>query len=107
MMRTQLRNCSRVKPKVLTSGPAAAPIAPTTAAGTPATASFTRNHRTSFVHNQGAAHEVTSVAGFDGSISGSVVVDFNEAEPSGFARESIAHYIHAVYGNTRLREEIR
>src|ERR1700677_1954026 len=94
--------------RALPSGPATTALASATRATASATtAAFARNHGTSFVHHQGAAHQVAAVAGFHRTIGGGVVVDLNEAEPASFTGKTITHYVHAIHGNTRLREEIR
>jgi hypothetical protein len=84
------------------TGPATAPLAP--ASATPA---FPRHHWTCFVYYESAAHEISPVAGFDGAIGCRIVADLDESEPSGLAREPVAHHVHAIHGDTRLRKEIR
>jgi hypothetical protein len=93
---------------VLTTWPSAAALA-SSASTRPSTAptAFAGNHGTGFVDYQRAAHQVASVASFDGTIGSRVVADFNEPESASLAGKTIAHHIHAIHGNTRLREEIR
>jgi hypothetical protein len=102
------RKCWQDKLDFLASGPAAAALASAATAGTTATAAtFAWHHRTGFVHHQRAAQQVAAVASFDCAVSGGVVVDFDEPESASLTGKTIAHYIHAIHGNTRLREEIR
>jgi hypothetical protein len=93
----------------LVARPSTAALASTTTATTRAssTATFAGNHGTGFVYDQRAAHEVAAVASFDGAIGCGVVVNFHEAKPACLAGKTITHYIHAIHGDTRLREEIR
>jgi hypothetical protein len=86
---------------------AAAFTSATTATGTATTATLAWNHRTGFIHYQRATQEIAAVASFDRTIRSSVVVDFDEPESASLTGKTIAHYIHAVNGNTSLREEIR
>jgi hypothetical protein len=87
----------------------AAALASTAASRTTPTtaAALARHHRTSLVDNQRAAHQIAAVAGFHGAVGGSVVVDFNEPEPASLTSKTITHYVHAIDGDARLREEIR
>jgi hypothetical protein len=94
--------------RALATGPSAAALASATSTtGTATAAAFAGNHGTGFVHHQRAAHQVASITSFDGPVSGGVVVDFNEPESASLASETIAHYVHAIHGDTGLREEIR
>jgi hypothetical protein len=96
--------------EALAAGPSTAALASTATATTRATsttAAFAGNHGTGFVYDQRAAHEVATVAGLDGAIGRRVVVNFHEAKPASLAGKTITHYIHAIHGDTRLREEIR
>jgi hypothetical protein len=77
------------------------PSAPSTAAV------LARNHRASLVHHHGPAHKIAAVAGFNGMVGGSVIVDFDESEATSLSGKPITHHIHAVHGDTRLRKEIR
>jgi hypothetical protein len=76
-------------------------------ASTPAATAFARDHGAGFVDHQGTSHQVAAVACFDGTIRCRVVVNFNEPESASLACETVTHHVHAVDGNTRLREEIR
>jgi hypothetical protein len=92
----------------LTAGPATAALtSAATATRTATAATFARNHGTGFVHHQCATQQVAAIASFDGTVRSSVIVDFNEPEAARLTGKTIAHYIHAIHGNTRLREEIR
>jgi hypothetical protein len=95
--------------EALAAGPSTAALASTATATTRAStaAAFAGNHGTGFVYDQRAAHQVATVAGFDGAIGCSVVVNFHEAKPASLAGKTIAHYVDAIHGDTRLREEIR
>jgi hypothetical protein len=72
-----------------------------------AAAAFARNHGASFVDHQSAAQEVAPIARFNCAVCGRVVVDFDESESAGLTCKTIAHHIHAIHGDTRLRKEIR
>jgi hypothetical protein len=94
--------------EALAAGPSTAALASTaTARAASTTAAFAGNHGTGFVYDQRAAHQVATVAGFDGAIGCGVVVNFNEAKPASLAGKTIPHHVHAIHGDTRLREEIR
>jgi hypothetical protein len=102
------RECWKDNP-VLPARPAAAAFAPaaTTRTTSATTAAFARNHGAGFVHYQGAAHQVATVAGFHRTVGGGVVVDFNESKPASLTGETITHHVYAIDGYARLREEIR
>jgi hypothetical protein len=93
----------------LAAGPSTTALASTATAATrpSTTTAFAGNHGTGFVYYQRAAHQVATVAGLDGAIGCSVVVNFHEAKPASLACKTIAHYVYAIHGDTRLREEIR
>jgi hypothetical protein len=91
----------------LPAGTSTAALASTAASRAPTTAAFARNHRTGFIDHQGAAHQVATIAGFYGPVGGGIVVDLNEPESASHAGETIAHHVHAIDGDTRLRKEIR
>jgi hypothetical protein len=74
---------------------------------TAATAAFAGNHGTGFVDHECAAHQVAAIASLNRAVSGGVVIDLNEPESASLAGETIAHYVHAIDGHARLREEIR
>jgi hypothetical protein len=60
---------------------------------------------TSFVNHESTAHELPAIAHLNRLGGGVVVVNFDEAEPSSLAAESIAHDIYAVDLNTRFGEK--
>jgi hypothetical protein len=93
---------------MLPARPATTAFAPAAASGTAsATAAFAWNHGARFVYDQCAAHQVAAIASFHGAVGSRIVVDLNEPESASLAGKTIAHDIHAIHGNTRLREEIR
>jgi hypothetical protein len=111
-MPTRSRKCSKRDERLAAASAATTTVSATTAtaraaASTPAASAFAGNHGAGFVDNQCTSHEIAAVASFDGTISRGVVVNFNESESASLACETVTHHVHAVHGNTRLREEIR
>ncbi len=60
---------------------------------------------TSFVNHESTTHELPAVAYLNRLGGGVIVVNFDEAEPSRFAAESIAHDIYAIDLNACFGEE--
>jgi hypothetical protein len=81
--------------------PAAAPGATAEATLRP----FPALRRTSFVNHERPAHKLPTVAHLHCLGGGILVLDFDEAESSGFAAESIAHDIYAIDLNACFREK--
>src|SRR5579872_315123 len=90
--------------------PAAAEIAasaPATTAATPATpattaaaarAALTR-HRASLINDQGASHEIATVARLDRTLRRSIITDFHKPKSTGLTTEAIPNYVHTVHGH--------
>src|SRR5271170_2677609 len=100
------RKCWKDNPGLAARTSTAAFASAASTRATSATA-FAWNHGTGFVHYECAAHQVATIAGFHRAVSRGIVVDFNEPEPARLTGKTITHYVHAIHGNTRLREEIR
>jgi hypothetical protein len=92
---------------VLAARPTATALASTAPRTASSTAAFARNHGTGFIDYQCAAHQIAAIAGFDGTVGCGVIVNLNEPESPSLAGETITHHVHAIDGDTRLREEIR
>jgi hypothetical protein len=92
---------------VLAARPTTAALASAAPRTTASPAAFARNHGTGFIDYQCAAHQIATIAGFDGTISRGVIVNLNEPESPSLAGETITHHVHAIDGDTLLREEIR
>jgi hypothetical protein len=94
---------------VLPARTSAAALASTAASRTASTtaSALAWNHGTGFVDHQRAAHQIAPIAGFYGTVSRRVIVDLNEPETASLTGETITHHVHAVDGDTGLREEIR
>lgn len=66
---------------------------------------FPALRRTSFVNHERATHQLPAIAHLNRLGGGVIVVNFDEAEPSRFAAESIAHDIYAIDLNACFGEE--
>jgi hypothetical protein len=71
----------------------------------PAPAAFARRHRTGFIHNHRATHEVAAIACLDRALASRWIVDVYETESTSFPGKTISHYVYCVHGNTRLRKK--
>jgi len=66
---------------------------------------FTPLWRTGFIYNQRPAHEGPAITRLNCLTGESVVVNFDEPEPSGFTTETVPKNVHAIHVNSGLREK--
>jgi hypothetical protein len=55
-----------------------------------------RSHRTRFIHDQRAPHQILAVARFGGALCGSIIVDFDKPKPASLAGKTVAHDGHGI-----------
>jgi hypothetical protein len=89
-------------PSATTAAKAAATAGPPTSATPTGAAAFAR--RTSFVHDNIAAHEIMPVQSLNSTIGFFVVINFYESKPAWLAGKTITDQSDVGSGNSRLGE---